>query len=213
MAGCTDGKIVLAGSFDHVNGMESRTVVRLKPDGSLDSTFTVPPEFTLQEGQWRSINALAVQADGKVLVGGDDFGVVRLNSNGSLDSEFNRNGLAESQFEARRVNRIVLQPDGGILVAVIFDSFGGLRRYVVRLHGDSPLFRLGTPEHLANGTIRFRVLTPEQTTKSIEIQASSQLSSPDWEAISVDWDLSDPRVAYDRSAGTAPQRFYRAVAR
>jgi RNA polymerase sigma factor (sigma-70 family) len=50
-----DGKIVIAGFFTKVNGVEKQYLARLNPDGSLDQTFRTP--FTTWEGlkQWRRV--------------------------------------------------------------------------------------------------------------------------------------------------------------
>src|SRR5688572_6407832 len=74
-----DGKIIIGGDFTTVKGVTTHGVARLNPDGSGDSTFALDPaaDFT-------GIGAIALQTDGKVLVG-HVYGVARLNSNGSID--------------------------------------------------------------------------------------------------------------------------------
>ena len=97
-----DGKILVGGNFDRVNGSPSGVIARLNPDGSTDPTFKAPPELTIHAGtpitEHDSVTAIAVQSDGKILVGrfyddlsaGRDPGIfVRLNPDGALDSKFN----------------------------------------------------------------------------------------------------------------------------
>ena len=88
------------------------------------------------------VTAIAVEADGKILVGGG-FGsiggqtrndIARLNADGTLDSAFintNANDL---------VNAIAVQPDGKILVAGAFTNIGGQsRNFIARLNPDGTL--------------------------------------------------------------------------
>jgi uncharacterized delta-60 repeat protein len=114
-----DGKIIIAGRFNLVNGVVRGGVARLNTDGSLDQSFE--PQIGLPDGH----QALASQADGKVLIGGQDFflgtnqqvNLVRLNTDGSLDPAFIPRHLGY-------VYTVVLQPDGRALVG----TQGGVTR-------------------------------------------------------------------------------------
>lgn len=88
-----DGKILLAGRFSTVGGVDSPTVVRLNSNGSVDSSFKTP-----FGNSGSTVYALALQPDGRILVGGsmqivegDNIynSLVRLQPNGSRDSTFN----------------------------------------------------------------------------------------------------------------------------
>ena len=87
-----DGAILLAGTFNTVNGQSNNMVARLTPNGTLDPSFT-------NLGANFSVSAMAVQADGKILLGGG-FTMIgdtprnrlaRLNIDGTLDDSFNPN--------------------------------------------------------------------------------------------------------------------------
>ena len=88
--GPNNGKILIGGGFTSVNNIQRNGVARLNANGSVDGTFDVG---TGVNGVVRSV---ALQSDGKVLIGGDfteydgitRIGVARLNSNGSLDTSF-----------------------------------------------------------------------------------------------------------------------------
>lgn len=99
-----DGRIVIAGTTTSVSGNLSKNVVvaRLKADGSMDSTFGTANDGTpdgvvnvsLSDGD-DVANALTIQSDGKIVVAGttsstsgDNIAVVRLNTDGSLDTAF-----------------------------------------------------------------------------------------------------------------------------
>ncbi|MDZ4778837.1 MAG: hypothetical protein SGJ19_01125 [Planctomycetia bacterium] len=135
-----DGKIVAAGGGG---------VVRYNVDGSLDSSFnntgTVPVPFSLTD--------VALQADGKILVGGQqnaDMMLRRYNVNGSLDSTFSGDGLVLTDFKngsRDEVATIALQPpdplsgEQKIVVAGFHDTgFGGVPTWsVLRYHANGTL--------------------------------------------------------------------------
>ena len=134
----TNGKILIGGDFKFVNGVRKNRIARLNSDGSLDSSFN---SGTGTDG---TVRAIVVQPDGRILVGGlfgsyngttSFYGLVRLNSDGSLDSSFR---FAASSFLG--VYAIAIQPDGKILVAGGFQrpNVGGSVG-VVRLNQDGSL--------------------------------------------------------------------------
>src|SRR5207302_1086405 len=90
----SDGKIV-AGGWTATNSGLNFAVVRYTTNGTLDSTFGTGGKVTTAIGAYAQGRALALQSDGKILVAGrayngsnDDFGAVRYNTNGSLDTTF-----------------------------------------------------------------------------------------------------------------------------
>src|SRR5207244_9875266 len=93
--------------------------------GDLDATFGTGGRVLTDFGGGAGARALALQADGRIVVAGrsrvavgDDFALARYNPNGSLDSSFGSGGRVLTDFglddEARAV---VLQADGKIVVA------------------------------------------------------------------------------------------------
>ncbi|HEX5472413.1 MAG TPA: delta-60 repeat domain-containing protein [Lacipirellulaceae bacterium] len=93
-----DGKIIIGGDFIAVNGAARTCVARLNPDGTLDQTFN-PSGFTpfgLSSGTPRPIRGIAIQSDGKIVIGGRFEGgncnnqvpLVRLNADGSRDGSY-----------------------------------------------------------------------------------------------------------------------------
>ena len=67
-----DGKIIIAGDFIAVNGVPRTCVARLNADGTLDTTF-IPSGFTpygLLSGTPFPIRGIAIQSDGKIVIGG-----------------------------------------------------------------------------------------------------------------------------------------------
>jgi uncharacterized delta-60 repeat protein len=116
--------------------------------GQLDLTFNPGPLTRggdIANGTF--LYAVAVQPDGKILVGGDFDQVnyvdrpilVRFNPDGSLDATFNsalRLAPADSYYASPY--DIVLQPDGRILVAGEFD-INGEHKYLARLNADGSI--------------------------------------------------------------------------
>jgi uncharacterized delta-60 repeat protein len=121
----SDGRIVVAGLFTSFNGFMHNRVCRLNANGSVDQSFG------LGAGIDNSVLALALQSDGRILVGGQfsqvdltqRFNLARLNTNGSVDLTFDPvNGPSGD------VNAIVIQPDGGIIIGGTFIGYNGFAR-------------------------------------------------------------------------------------
>jgi len=127
----SDGKIVLAGDFRNVNGVAHRTVARVNSDGSLDESFN-----TGRAGD-KEAYCLAIQHDGKILVGGSfttfdgasHQHFVRLNANGSVDPSFNARA-------DQGPSRMIAQPDGNILASGSFAKPTGPRYGFTRVRPD-----------------------------------------------------------------------------
>ena len=137
-----DGKVVIAGGFLNYNGTSRPYVTRLNANGSLDASFTGPsPALSGGSAGWR-VQALALQTDGKILVGGSFYipggganfkaGLCRLNANGTMDSTFN--GVVQGATQSGNtsflltVKRIEPQLDGNILIAGDFTAYNNIAR-------------------------------------------------------------------------------------
>ncbi len=139
LAQAGDGTIYIAGDFTMVNGTNRNHLARLLADGSLDSTFN--PGL----GTDGSIYALAVQGDGRVVIGGQfsQYGsaarscLARVNGDGTLDDSFNPRSAAGGPYPA--VYSLALQ-GSKILVGGIFDSMYGIARAnLARMNQDGSL--------------------------------------------------------------------------
>lgn len=79
-----DGRVLVAGTFQSINGVGRTNLARLNPDGRVDESFSAAAVATLQPS-----SRITLQPDGKLLVlGGGSLG--RLNSDGTTDVSFNR---------------------------------------------------------------------------------------------------------------------------
>jgi uncharacterized delta-60 repeat protein len=157
-----DGKILIGGGFTTLapNGgapVARNYIARLNPDGTLDTAFNPNASFV--------VRAIALQTDGKLLVGGDftNIGgqprnrIARLDAVTGLADSFNPNANAI-------VASIAVQPDGKILVGGYFEganSIGGqTRNRIARLDAvtglaDSfdPNVNNGMPNSASTGSI------------------------------------------------------------
>jgi uncharacterized delta-60 repeat protein len=132
-----DRSIIVAGN---ANGSATMTVTRLKPDGSLDTTFGSGGTTSVAFGSLANPLGGAVrQPDGKLVIAGytqdgEDVAVARLNANGSLDAGFGAAGKKTVDFGAATFgNAVALAPNGRIVVAG--QKTGGDDFAVARLRG------------------------------------------------------------------------------
>jgi uncharacterized delta-60 repeat protein len=134
----TDGRVLIAGNFTTVDGQARTNIARLNSSGSLDPTFD--PGLGVG-GPLPYVNAVAVQTDGRVLIGGSFSNVgieqrtnlARLNSSGSVDTDF----TAETDDS---VNALVIESNGSLLIGGFFTQVNGVARTgVARLNGDGTL--------------------------------------------------------------------------
>lgn len=107
----SDGKVVVGGAFTTYSGVTYNRIIRLNSNGTIDNTFVIGTGFNT------NVNCIALQSDGKILVGGgfstysgqSNSFLVRLNSNGTKDTTFT--GTTNST-----VTSITVQNDGKILI-------------------------------------------------------------------------------------------------
>jgi uncharacterized delta-60 repeat protein len=138
-----DARILIAGQFTTVGGQSRGRIARLNADGSLDTTFNPGT------GSNGIIRSLALQSDGKIILGGSfdsvdertRNGIARLNSDGSLDLAFNPDatGVIVPQA-APGVTCIAIQADSKIVFGGQFVFVGGqVRNGLARVNVDGSL--------------------------------------------------------------------------
>ncbi|PJJ53189.1 T9SS type A sorting domain-containing protein [Hymenobacter chitinivorans] len=124
MALQADGKYIVSGNFNRVNGAAASTLVRLNADGSFDqgfaanvrtrsafATVTVLPSGHL----------LVTTASGVVSLNGQNYNSpVKLNADGTVASSFSVGSGAQGSIRA-----LTVQPDGKVLLAGPFTTFNG----------------------------------------------------------------------------------------
>jgi uncharacterized delta-60 repeat protein len=135
-----DGKLVLAGIAFNLSTDNDFALVRYNIDGTLDSSFGAGGKVTTDIAGFYDIgNAVAIQADGKIVVVGNAVTVsgsggalTRYKPDGSLDTTFGSGGKIFNDF-FDNANDVKIQPSGKIIVAGVAGEFGsfdfGLMRY------------------------------------------------------------------------------------
>ena len=118
-----DGRLVVVGQYTAYNGVAAGAIVRLNADGSRDATFNAGGS-----GFNNVAEAVALQSDGKLLVGGNSttyngVGVpgclIRLNADGTRDASFNGTNPGLNNY----VLTLALQPDGKVVAGGFFSTF------------------------------------------------------------------------------------------
>ncbi len=151
-----DGKIVVVGGSDSSSASTNFALARYNTDGTLDSSFgTGGKVITDFAGGSDAANAVVIQSNGKIIaagysrtsnVQGDDFAVVRYNTDGSLDNSFGTGGKVLTDFggSLEFADEIIIQSDGKIIAAGTSGNFvsgSGFRRKftLVRYNADGSL--------------------------------------------------------------------------
>ena len=121
-----DGKIVAAGISTNSNFNADFAVSRYNTDGSLDASFGVGGKIMIDFNNSADFPfGIEIQSDGKIVVGGStgqnsvtDFGIIRLDTLGNIDSTFGTNGMVVTDFGRpdEWANALTIQPDGKIIL-------------------------------------------------------------------------------------------------
>lgn len=148
-----DGKIIVGGRFDTFDQNNSKSLVRLHPDGSYDDTFTSP-----LSGFYPVVTSIILRPNGNILIGGQFSMTQRVNialllPDGSPSSSFYNTGGSDSGIsitgsEYTAVRRVIQQPDGMILHCGDYGFIGGsfTKANIARL--------LGTDSYHVSGSTR-----------------------------------------------------------
>ena len=161
----SDGKILVGGNFTSYDNSLYNYIIRLDSDGTKDTSFNIGSGFDSY------VNTIAIQSDDKILVGGNFTSydgstfnrLIRLNSDGTIDSSFNLDG---SGFDAE-VFSLAIQSDNKILVGGTFSIYDGSSyRSIIRLNTD------GTKDNSFNIGTGFEIYT---TVYSITIQSDNKI--------------------------------------
>ena len=147
-----DGRLVIGGFFTQVLSTNRNRIARLNIDGTLDGSFNPGA------GADNPVLALALQPDARILAAGTFSafnsisrpGIVRLNTNGTVDTTFNPGSGANGPVYA-----VALQSNGKILIGGEFTSFNGIARSrIARLNANGSLDATFDPGVSPNDTVR-----------------------------------------------------------
>lgn len=211
-----DGKIL--GTILNNGTQTNLTVGRMNPDGTRDASFDVKVRLA---GASPSINlgyvaAMAVQPNGKIVMvgrfdsvnGSTRRGIARLNTDGSLDPEFDLAASLEP-VGSLDVRGLSLVGDGMILVLGngITKANGVEREAAVRFFGDPPL-RLGAVVRGDDGVLTGRLLPNLTGTVGLEVSTDLKV----WQTAETTND-SDGTIRFRVNPSSGPGLFFRGIAR
>jgi uncharacterized delta-60 repeat protein/uncharacterized repeat protein (TIGR01451 family) len=168
----SDGKIVVVGTNNNP-GSYDFTAVRYNADGSLDTTFgtagVATTDFLDNLHHDRSY-AVAIQSDGKIVVGGyarmnavapvnNDFALVRYNTDGSRDATFGSGvitGTVTTNIGGSQdqIYALAIQSDGKILAAGYSNASGDYEVIVARYNTDGSLDTSFDTDGIARTSVR-----------------------------------------------------------
>jgi uncharacterized delta-60 repeat protein len=180
----SDGKIIAGGQFSTYQGISANEIIRLNSDGSRDTSFDIGTGFN------NRVRSIAIQSDGKIIVGGGFTSyqgvasnyIIRLNADGSKDTSFD----IGTGFNNNIIN-ISIQSDGKIILGGIFTSYQGISaNRIIRLNADGSKdtsFDIGTGFNSTVNTIAIQsngkilVSGPYETYQGISANQIIRLNS------------------------------------
>jgi uncharacterized delta-60 repeat protein len=209
-----DGKIVVAGNTV-IGFFNDFALVRFNSNGTLDTSFGTGGKVLTDFGVSAQSDSIAVQPDGKILVagfanldGGDNFEVVRYNSDGTLDTSFGTGGkvttdfgLSTQGFSFAQANSLAVQQDGKIVLAGMA-VLNSVRNFAVVRYNSNGTLDAG----FGNGG---KVTTPFATPNpsSDNVSAESVAVQPDGKIVAAGLAGFDVALARYNSNGTIDPGF------
>jgi uncharacterized delta-60 repeat protein len=159
-----DGKLMVGGYLELTGSNQRTSLIRLNPDGQLDTTFKISPSSFINP--YPIIFSTCIQPDGKLIAvgqftqyfGRSASGIVRLNTDGTIDTTFITGaGFAPrtgGRYDSVLVTKVLIQPDGRILASGSFRFYNGSNSvHLTRLNIDGSLdntFQPSNPYNLEN---------------------------------------------------------------
>ena len=121
-----DDKIIMTGSSMHSNYSHA-TIVKYMVDGELDPTFADQGILDLDLGSESECHSVKLQSDTKIVaivytsIADDEIGVIRVNTDGSMDSDFGTDGIVMTNLSLDPddyvvANSLAIQSDGKIVI-------------------------------------------------------------------------------------------------
>lgn len=168
-----DGKAIIGGSFISYDSKAYNRIVRVLTNGYCDTSFLASPN----SGANDSIYAMALQPDGKIVIGGNftsfngvnRYHIARLNADGSVDTSFNP-GLGTDG----KVWAVSLEADGKIFIGGEFSNYNGVARpYLARLNADGSLDTGFVPTNQLNGPVYAIAVPPPMPATSARSSATN----------------------------------------
>ncbi len=145
----SDGKILIGGSFFISGTSNDLAVARLNPNGTLDTTFDGDGQLivsVLSGTEFEEFRDIGVAPDGKIVLTdriSNDYALIRLNTNGSLDTTFSGDGILTIDIggTTNQASDSTIQPDGKIItIGLAISATPGINGFgVVRVNTNGTL--------------------------------------------------------------------------
>ncbi len=143
-----DGRIVVGGMAHNGSNFDF-ALARYMPNGDLDLSFGAFGRTVRAIGSGNDFGQrLALQADGKILLGGDsfsgdyeDFAIARFETDGTLDLSFGTNGVFKRGLGSQRdsLRGLAVQPDGKIVATGYVFTSSNVLPALLRLNTNGTL--------------------------------------------------------------------------
>ena len=164
MALLPNNQIIIVGSISSFNSVAVSDIARINTNGTVDPTFNSGSGVDL------SIETVAVQSDGKIVIAGlfntynlvPRLNIARLNSDATLDLTFNSAPTVTTFPTNQTILSVAIQVDSKIVIGGVFSNYNGINRnYVARINSDGNIdlgFAAGTA---AGDVVRAIKLQPD----------------------------------------------------
>ena len=203
-----DGKIVAVGSAG--GSSTNFFVARYNSDGSPDASFgTAGKVNTPILDRDDHAEAVAIQTDGKIVVGGyalsssnsPVFAIVRYNTNGTLDSTFDSDGkLTLTDTSISGAKSVLIQPDGKIIIAGTATGGSNTDFFAARFNPNGSL----DTAFGGTGKVRTPVLSSFDYANAAALQADGKIVVAGYtDAGSFNWDFAVIRYNTNGSLDTS----------
>ena len=157
-----DDKLLIGGEFSSYNGIKTGCLVRLLPDGELDSSFNfeIPCQF---------VRDISLHSNGKIVVAG----LFKINLLASYLAQLNHDGTLDTTFTHgvgfdSYVNQVYVTSNGKILACGSFDNYNNIPV--------SPMVRLNSNGSLDNSfSLRKSGVKAEGVISSFDFQSNGKL--------------------------------------
>ncbi|MDS4056736.1 LamG-like jellyroll fold domain-containing protein, partial [Accumulibacter sp.] len=205
----SNGRIVLAG-YSYNGSNNDFAVVRYNSDGTLDTTFSGDGKLTTAISTSNDDGyAVLVQSDGKIVVVGSsliggtnwDFAAARYNSDGTLDTSFSGDGLANFAVGTGHdyACGVALQPDGKLVLAGYGVNGATSDFAVVRLNSSGTL----DTSFSGDGKLFTAIGASEDLATSVTLQTDDKIVLAGTYANGANTDLAVARYNVDGSLDTS----------
>lgn len=160
------GKVIVAGNFRKYGDSWVGGIIRLNNDGNMDPTFLGRISSIKYESYGEVIHHLRVDNDGNIIAGGriklyNEISANNIVKFSAIDGEVNMSFRNICRGFDRAPSKIVIQPDGKMIVSGEFSSYNGITRdRLIRLNADGSVdesFKADGYLYLSNGTSPFDI--------------------------------------------------------